>query len=314
MRSLAVGLATLCTLVPVAAVAQPSADDLRGSGEQAAREGRYSEAIAAFKASNKLQPRATNYCLIGLAYTRRELWPQAEVMIDRCKTLATASDPLPDWLPALETALAERLASVDVAPIELVVEPAASHAELTVSSFAPDEQFAPRTIHLPPGRHVVIASAQGYDDAQQTIEVTDKHPQRVVITLHVHGAAVPVPAPVPQPPPQRAAPSKVPMVVIGAGAAVIAAGAIYHLAVLRPAANRLADATDSTPDPALYDRWSHRYDVRRATTVGLYAAGALTIGIGVVLKLTVFEHAEAPVQVSATSTDGGGIVSVGWTR
>jgi len=310
VRSLAFGLATLCTLVPVAAVAQPGADDLRASGEQAAREGRYSEAIAAFKASNKLQQRATNYCLIGLAYTRRELWPQAEVMIDRCKTLATASDPLPDWLPALETALAARLASVDVAPIELVVEPAAARAELTVSSFAPDEQFAPRTIHLPPGRHVVIASAQGYDDAQQTIEVTDRHPQRVVIALHVHGAAAPVPAH----PPQRAAPSKVPTIVIGAGAALVAAGAIYHLALLRPAANKLADATDATPDPALYDRWSHRYDVRRATTVGFYAAGALTIGVGVVLKLTVYEHAEAPVQISATSTDGGGIVSVGWTR
>ena len=147
------------------AAADQVADDLRARGEQLAKEGRLTEAIDSFKASNKLSQRATNYCLIGLAYTRRELWPQAEVMIDRCKRLATPGDPLPDWLPELDKVLAKRLSEVEIAPIELVVEPSTAKAELTVSSWSPDEQFEPRTIHLPPGSHHVSADAPGFKRA-----------------------------------------------------------------------------------------------------------------------------------------------------
>jgi hypothetical protein len=229
-------------------------------------------------------------------------------MIDRCKQLATADDPLPEWLPAFEEALAERLAKVDVAPIDFVVEPAGAQVELSVSSFAPDEQFRPRTIHLPLGAHHVVATAPGYVRADRTIDVTGKHPQRVVIQLQPVQLAT-----TPPPPPPRAT-SKVPLVVMAAGGALIAAGAVYHATAFRTAANKLADATDETPDPALYDAWSHRFDVRREALIAMYAAGAVTLGIGVVLQLTSRGRSERDVQVSVAPTPGGGLVSLGWSR
>ena len=309
VRALAIVIAGLCVVVP-AARAQPSADQLRTDGEQLAKDGRFTEAITAFKASNKLHVRATNYCLIGLAYTRRELWSQAEIMIDLCKKNATAEDPLPDWLPALEQTLAERLASADVAPIELVVEPAGVKVQLSVSSFAPDELFEPRTIHLAPGRHVVVATANGYNDAQRTIEIGDKQPQRIVITMLPQ-----VPKSTRPTEPARSTENhNFPLIVIGTGAAIVVAGAIYHATLFRTAANELADATDSTPDPALWDQWQHRFDVRRDATIALYAAGVVTVGIGLVLKYTVYKHADSEVRISAAPTSGGGVVSLGWTR
>ncbi len=300
------------------ATADP-ADDLRAQGEALAKAGRYTEAIAAFKESNRDKARATNSCLIGLAYTRRELWPQAEIMIDRCKREASAADPTPDWLPALEQELAKRLATVGVAPVTIVVEPAAAKAELTVSSFAPDELFEPRTIHLPPGSHVVVASAPGYAKAQRTIEITaDLQPRRVVIELRHEGETPPPPAanlhpepPPPPPPPLPAAHSAVPLVVMGAGGAMLAAGIVFHATAFRTAATELADATDATPDPRQYDQWSHRYDVRREWLVGLYAAGAITAGIGLYLRLSEHET-EALPQISVVPITGGGLVSVGW--
>src|SRR5262249_27966846 len=77
----------------------------------------------------------------------------------------------------------KRLAETNVAAVEIRVEPGDAGAQLAVSSFAPDETFAPRTIHLPPGRHVILVKAPGYRDTQHTVEVADKAPQHVVIAL-----------------------------------------------------------------------------------------------------------------------------------
>lgn len=280
------------------------ADDLRAEGEQFAKAGRFTEAIAAFKESNKLKPRATSSCLIGLAYTRRELWPQAEIMIDRCKRDAGADDPTPEWLPALEQQLAQRLATIGVSPVTISVIPASAKAELSVSSFAPDELFEPRTIHLPPGSHVITARAPGFPTASETIEIKDAQPHTIVIDLREKPKPV-VAKQVPAPH------SVVPLALLGAGGALVAAGAIYHATALRTAANGLADATDATPDDALYSKWSHKYDVRREVVIGLYAAGAITAGIGLILRLREPAYETLP-QVSVVPTPGGGMVTVGW--
>jgi hypothetical protein len=277
------------------------ADDLRAEGEQLAKAGRYTEAIVAFKKSNALKPRATSSCLIGLAYTRRELWPQAEIMIDRCKRDANADDPPPEWLPALEKELAQRLATIGVAAVTISVIPASARVELSVSSFAPDELFGPRIIHLPPGSHVITAHAPGFPVARETIEIKDAQPRTIVIDLRDKPKPVTVPV----------EHSVVPVSLLGAGGALVAAGVVYHLAFLRPAANGLADATDATPSDKLYDQWSHKYDVRRDVVIGLYAAGAITAGIGLVLRLREKDHETLP-QVSIVPTDGGGIVTVAW--
>jgi len=157
--------------------------ELRARGEQLAKDGHYSEAIDAFKAADRVERRASHACLIALVYTRRELWPQAELWLAQCQARANASDALPEWVPQLTTLLAERLEHVDVAPIDIVVEPRDANAAITVSSFAPDEVFAPRSIHLPPGRHTIRASAPGYRSAQQDIEVVGRTPLRVARRL-----------------------------------------------------------------------------------------------------------------------------------
>ena len=309
-------LAVVAVLVGSArnAAADPDPGDAaRDHGEQLAKAGRFSEAIAAFKGANAKKPRATNFCLIGLAYTRIERWPQAEIMIDRCKHNASAADPTPDWLPALEQELAKRLASVGVAPVTIVVEPATARAEVTVSSFAPDEGFEPRTIHLPTGSHVITVTAPGFERAQATVEVTGSDNQVVTIALKPPATTKPTDLirPNPAATAQPASSSAVPTAVLAVGGTLIAAGIVYHATAFRTAASNLANATDSTPDPHLYDQWSHRFDVRREWLIGIYAAGVITTGVGLYLHFTAKQTESLP-QVSVVPLDGGGMVSVGW--
>jgi tetratricopeptide (TPR) repeat protein len=273
-------------------------DELVRRGEELARIGRYSEAIDAFKAADRADPKASRACLIALAYIRRELWPQAEIYLARCRERATAAAPVPDWVPLAEQQLRERLTTVNVAAIEIVVEPAGV-AQLSVSSFAPDEVFAPRTIHLPPGLHIVTARAPGYEDAQRSIEVTDRTPQRVTIKLHsrvvehVHG--------------------KLPWYVIGAGGAIAVAAGIYHATAYRSAYNRLEathDITDYSEAVAQYKLLEPDYRSKQRIVWGLYGAGAATLITGVALRLA----GVGDVDVEVLAAPGGGGVAVGWRR
>lgn len=313
MRLLALGAAGLCLAMP-ATVLGESAEALRARGEQLAKDRRYSEAIDAFKTADRVEPRALHACLIALAYTRRELWPQAEIFLDQCEKRATSSDPLPDWVPTAKQQLAERLAAVNVAAVTIVVEPAGVGARLAVSSFAPDELFEARTIHLPPGRHSITAHADGYPDAAQTVEVKDRTPQRVVITMQ-SSTAEPPPAIERSltPPTEVASPSKLPVIVMSAGGALAVAGGVIHATLFRNARNDMVHAIALADEPA-YDAAEQRFDRYRALSIGLYAAGAVTLGTGIVLALTKYRSRE-PVHVAVVPIgDNGGMVTVGWTR
>jgi hypothetical protein len=309
VRFLAIAVAGLCSIVPVVASAE-SGEEFRARGEQLAKDGRYTEAIDAFKAAERVEPRARHACLIALAYTRRELWPQAEIWLEQCETRATPSDPVPEWVPMAKQQLVERLAAVNVAAVEIKVVPAGVDVKLAVSSFAPDEVFGPRTIHLPPGNHVITATAASYNDAQKTIVVTDKSPQTVTITL------LPVEKPIigggkltggPQPPA-----SKVPVAVMGVGGGLILVGAGLHVFWFKPARDKLTDAETQAQYDSADD--TGQFEKRRNITMAVYGIGAATLLTGVILKLTVFKQKEAPVQVSVTPQDGGGMVNVGFSR
>lgn len=287
--------------------AQPAAD-LQADGERLAKQGNYAAAIDKFKAADKLEPRASHACLIALAYTRRNLWPQAEIWRTTCHERASGGDPLPEWMPAADKQIDDAIATANVAAVTIRVEPAVAAVQLTVSSFAPDETFAPRVIHLPPGIHTIFAHAAGYDDAQQLVEVKDRHPLVIVLTLHRPGEQAPAPAPPPPPPPR----SKVPWIVIGAGAALGVAGGIYHVTLFRDAYDQLNDARSQTQ----YDMIdaTGRYDARRKVLIGLYGAAAVTIAAGVVLRYTVYAHSERAPSVAFVPQPGGGVVSLGWIR
>lgn len=275
------------------AVANPAAE-LKTKGEDLARDGRYSEAIEVFKAADKLEPHASHACLIGLAYTRRELWPQAEVFMDQCHHRASAADPLPDWVAAADTQIKQRLATANVAAVELHTTPTEAGVALSVSDFLPDETFAPRTIHLPPGRHVVTAVATGYHSARIDVDIADRSPKRVEITLVPMTIAV--------------SPSRiVPYAVLGAGVALLATGAVLTKWSYLPARDALARAYDGRE----YDQRYAAFSTRRTWTYGAYGLGALAVVTGVVLRMTKYaDH----IELTSEPQPGGAVVGVAWRR
>jgi hypothetical protein len=285
---------------------------MRARGEQLAKDGRYTEAIDAFKAAQRIEPRARHACLIALAYIRRELWPQAEIHLEQCEAKATEADPVPEWVPTAKQQLAERLSTVNVAPVTIKVDPAYTQVKLAVSSFAPDELFDPRTIHLPPGRHVIIATATGFNDAQKTIEVVDKTPQEVIITMLpiTTGPTGPEGPSVVGPAPPK---SKVPLVIMVGGGAVLLGGAASHLLWykgLRDDLQREGDAGNTDE----YNRILPKYNRARGVTIALYGVGGAAVITGLILNFTVFKGKEAPAQVSVVPTNDGGMLTVGWSR
>jgi hypothetical protein len=273
------------------AAADPTAAELDAKGEQLAKDGHYSEAIDQFKAANRLAPNAHDSCLIALAYTRRELWPQAEIHLEACRVHATAADPLPDWFDGVVQLLNERLAAVAVAPITIVVEPRGARVQLAVSSFAPDEQFAPRTIHLPLGHHVISATAPGYEREQVPIDVADRSARDVVIRLREIS------------PPYRTTSRRL---IIG-GAIAIAAGGLSY-GVMSYAWEKLDAAY---PDHATeYARYHGTYTAARVATVGLWSVGAALAITGYVIH----RRFDTLPEVATMPLPGGAMFALAWHR
>jgi len=292
----------------ICVAANVHADDvaqLRERGEALAKAGHYSEAIDAFKAADRKQPRANHACLIALAYTRRELWPQAEIFIAKCHQRAQPNDPAPDWLPKADQQIAERIAAAKVAAITIETDPR-SDAVLTVSSFAPDESFEPRTIHLPFGHHVIFAKAPGFEPAQHEIDVKDGKPQRIVIHLDRVGERVAQPvaaAPVDSLPNADPLPRR----LVIAGGATVAAAAILNVTLYLHFRNKL-DGAQNLDD---YNGYETDYDITRFTMFGLYGIGGAAVIAGAVLM---YVKRDRDVSVGVAPIQGGAGVAMEWRR
>jgi hypothetical protein len=290
-------LAVMLLAIATPAFADTDAETLSNQGEELAKTGEYSRAIDAFKAADKLHVTARHSCMIGLAYLRRELWPQAELFFETCKLRASIDDPLPDWFQDAMGQLAEKLASTTVSAVTIHVTPEGSLAQITASSFAPDEKFSPRTIHLAPGEHTITIDAPGYPTRRETFTVQPSQPLALEIELkHAQKRYVTPPA------------SKVPFVVMGGGLVIALVGAGYHLGAMAPLRKDVAE----TRDQGQYDALRDRFKTRRAITIALYGAGAVAIATGIVLRRTVFKR--TPILVGAEPTDGGGVLSLSWER
>lgn len=307
MRTLAL-VGVMLAATAIAAADTPA--QLQARGEKLAKDGQFLDAIDAFKQADAREPTAERACLIALAYTRRNLYPQAALFIATCHERA-ATGAVPTWMPPIEREVKERLASGTFAPIELVVRHASTRATISVSAFPPDETFEARTIYLPPGRHVITATASG-ETRERDVDVTDRTPQRVVIDFANETTAPTSPAaPVAAPHVASAAPSHAARDVLIVGAGLALAGGIVHLTWYRSELDEL-NASENPPDPARYDAASGSYQASRITAISLYGAGAATLIVGLVLLAT--HHESADVMVSASHVDGGSIVSVGWRR
>jgi len=267
-------------------------DDLVANGEAFAKDGVWTRAIDAFKAADAKRPRAKHACLIALAYTRREAWAEAELFLSICRQRATADDPLPAWIDEAEGQLHDKLALAGAAPVTIDVDPRDARSVVAVSSFAADETFSPRTIHLSPGTYTITASAPGYIGARQTIAIADARPQAVTLRL------------------ERPPPSRTPWLVIAGGAAVVVAGVAFDVGVLQPDRTALAKQTTRFE----YD--AHVGDARAAQigTIAIVTVGAAAIATGVVLRYKARRRIERAPRVGVAIGGGRALVAVEWSR
>lgn len=296
MRKLAIAAVVANLLGRAAPAFADEADALVRTGEVFAKQGEWTQAIAAFKAADASRPAARHACLIGLAYTRRELWPQAEIFFGRCRARVTADDPAPDWLDDAERMLAEKLVTSRSTAVQITVVPATSLAQIEVSAFAPDETFSPRTIHLAPGTYIVSASAPDHQTTKQTIVVDGTVPELAVELVLL--ATRPLPAPRP--------PIRIPTYVMGAGGGIVMLGVAHHLFLTRPARDRLAESTH-----AGYDSARDEFLSRRRVTLAVYGIGAVTVATGLILRYTLFKR-EPSLEVGASADRDGASITVGW--
>ena len=275
-------------------------DDLVTRGEDAARRGDLSVAIDAFKHADAQRPLAKHACLIGLAYTRRELWPQAELFFARCRKRATPSDPIPDWLGAAEQQLADKLAATHTVAVAFAITPAAATALISVSSFAPDETFDTQTIHLTPGAYTIQITADGYlpQRRELVIPADATTSQLIVVGLAREPSRIP-------PDPET---SSLPRNLAIAGIGVLVLGAVLDVFVVGPARDKL-DAP-LTVDQETIDR--DAYALRRDIVVGCYVTGGLALATGLVLRATVLKR--STVAVAASIAPDHVVVGVTWAR
>ena len=162
-----VAITTCVVLLATASARAETAEELRIHGETLAKDGRYSEAIDAFKAAERKEHRSRHACLIGLAYERRQEYSQAEIYLDLCKAGATAADPLPEWAPEAFRVLGAALSAQKLVAVMVMASP--PDARITVSTFAPDDSFTARTVHLAPGKYTFSATAAGYADRTEEV-------------------------------------------------------------------------------------------------------------------------------------------------
>ncbi|HSD89447.1 MAG TPA: carboxypeptidase-like regulatory domain-containing protein [Kofleriaceae bacterium] len=305
------GIAVLILLASHVASAD-EVDDLVAKGQELAKQSEYTQAIVAFKQADAKRPRAAHACMIGLAYMRREAWPQAELFLALCEKRAVPGDQPPDWIDQAEQQLSAKLSAAQIPAVTILVSPGNIGARLTVSSFAPDEVFDPQMIHLAPGKHVIEVTAPGYHTEHQEITVQPGQPQTVTFELRRENGAggtftSPSAPSKDSPPPAPSGPSKVPWIVTGAGAGLVGISIIYDVAVLLPAQRRL----DQAETGIAYDHLVGAWRLKRDLTVGMFAVGAIAAGVGVALHFTVYK--DGPQVTPQVSEHGGGIV-VGWQR
>jgi hypothetical protein len=293
--------ARLVAIVALASSAARAEDPaaLVARGEELAKAGEFTQSIQLFKQADVMQPSAANACRIGLAYTRRELWSQAEIFFARCRERASAADPVPDWLPAAEETLVQKLAGVDAALIDVRVDPKAG-AQVSVSSFPPDEHFAPRAVHLAPGTYTISAAAPGRMPAHTAIDVTPKTAQIVTLVL--------VEPPPPPPPPPTAAQRAGTWLLYGAAGALVV-GLMSHGLALEERGT--LQAAHDAHDPVTWDRSAGMFEAYRDVAIGAYAVAAGALVTGLVLRRA---HGERAPIVHASATAHGAAIGIEWRR
>ena len=270
------------------AAADDDADALTAQGETLARAGEFTRAIELFKRADAIHPSAHHACLIGLAYTRRELWSEAEIFFDRCKQGATAADPLPDWFSDASTQHDQKLHAANIAEVEIRVVPETARATLSISSFPRDETFGPRKLHVPGNApYDLTVSAPGYWPAHHSLAPVAGTSTVVTIELE----------PKVKRPPSRAAWFWIGAAVLAAGGGVAHAFAVHD--------DHQLQAANDANDLAAWNARDPTFSRDRVLAIGCYSAAVVAATIGVVL------HVRHETWVAPRIVAGGGTMMLG---
>jgi hypothetical protein len=240
------------------------------AGTELAKQSRFNEAIAQFKAAHIAAPgRPEPDCLIALAYRYLERWGQARLFLGRCTLLASHTA----WIEQLVADVDSGIAHGGLTQVTFGVTPAAAQIEL--ASFPHDETFAPQPIFLEPGKQLATVSAPGFATQQLAIDVPATGPYEVKVDLRpITGPSQPQAAPSSPPQPGEPRPArKTGKYVVVASAGIVAVGVAVHIVAA-------VQRSDLTANAMAYYNGIDTFHTERDVAIGAYALGAIGLAVG----------------------------------
>lgn len=264
-----------------------------GEGRRTGNAAKFTEAVALFKEAFALHPDPEYQCSIGIAYRDLKDPARAHLYLGRCIARTTAADRK-EALAKVQAKLEADLRASHV-PVDIVVDPPG--AQVTVSAWVDDPFAAPWLVWLPPGAHSIDATASGYQPGNQQIEIKSGVGRQTVSIALTREVVAPIDPPPDQPPPDKDPPGDggagamqppepprddgkppsrlVGKLVIGGGVLLLAGGGVFHAL----AVGNIGELDELNGDPRRPAKVS-TIEKQRAAAIGLYAAGAATVGIG----------------------------------
>jgi hypothetical protein len=269
-------------------------------GEAKFKDGKFAEALAAYKTADDLLPIPKTKYKIAVCHDRLGHVVEAaagyQTFLDSSPDPAKAGDDIADAKAHLDTlkktpgklhvlvtpASAPRLAvAVDGGPPQ-----AGASLPVEMVSTSPDAApIAYKTLTLPPGHHRIAVTAEGYDPSAQDLDLGFAEVKNVGVTLSLTPpppppppppvvAEAPPPPPPPPPPPRSNVPAYVTLGLAGAG---IVVGTAFGVLALKAKSNFNSSPTTDNADTT----------DRNALISDMSFAVALTFGVtGLVLLLS----------------------------
>lgn len=283
----------------------------RGDGDRSKLE----EAARLFKQAYQLGGQPVAECDLGLALHYLGEDGRAHARLTSCMPRLAAEGP--DKVASYRGIEDEVAAALRIGHVAVDISSTPPGAIVTLSSFPPDETvLAPTLVWLKPGKHTFTAHLDGHVDATFAVDITDadaaghvRKEWRVKLEPQPKQTGdqdpiVVVPPPVVDTPEPR---SKTPAyATLATGGVLLAGGAVLHV-LGRDVRGELATLSGQAYADKL-DMW-HTY---QRTTIGLYAAGAVTTGVGVWLYLRA--KTPAPIAVTPAAEGHGAMVWLFSTR
>jgi hypothetical protein len=325
--------ATLILLPALAAAEPPSAADrqraaaLAKEGEALGQRNELGEALARFKEAANLDPATPAYrCNVGLAYYGLSDLPRAHLNLSRCRD---ARGAWPAGVAEVYRFVEGELAKRDYAPVTFAPTP--GDARLSLKAFEDEGALkTPVLVYLAAGSYGYALSADGYEATYGEVRVLDRRPQRVepmlkpvTIARGSIGDAGGDPTTVARRGGGRSSARTLGWVSLGGGVALGLGGTLAFLKAVGHH-DALVEMSKAGAAPSLYEPGTSELtadgqaevdSMKRWQTgaVVMWGVGAAAAGVGVWLLLRDDGGDAGPI-VSGGPLDGGGVLTVSWTR